>query len=477
MAIGTSSDALAGGFEIPDNTVKSIARGGTGAAGKRDPSAIYFNPALLPRTKGMEFQLDSNFTRLELTFERNDLTVGGTQEFAPETNELGFFPVPFLAAAYDFGIDDFAVAVGAFGPHAYGSRCYGDKVDGECVGNPESGARFMMVESNLLQVYLTGAAAYRFRDALLGGDLSVGLTAGAAWQQTNFTLYADELIFSLPYDESPENVALFEAKDLTGWRPMGILGAAWERSGLTLAASYRPPIKWRTEGTAELTYPDSVRNLADPQTTDDKLVFETWQAGSLRLGAAYATGEHPGREGEPEFDIELNLVWEDWSRTEDFLIDTQFDIILFGTEPQPLAPISQSKDWQDVFSVRLGATYAAFSWLSFHLGAFLETPAQRNSQTNVDFVSWERYAVGFGNSIHLLDWLDLDVGYSYVLSPDRTVTDGEVYQQVPLSECTGPDYSSDACASPGVPPGNPQNEGDWSSSFQMFGIGVTATVD
>ncbi len=491
-----TSQAWAGGFELPDNTAESLARGATGAAGKRDPSAIYYNPALLPRTNGFELQLDSNLVFFDVEFQRNDLEYGSqSRTYGPSTNEAPPFPVPFLAASYDFGIDDLGVGIGVFGPHAYGRRCFGELVDGDCVpvdrtegytdGDPLPGGRYMMVESNLLQVYMTLAAGYRFRDVLFGGDLSVGLTAGAAWQQTSFTLNVDEIIFTLPYDEDPNNAALFEAKELTGWRPMGILGLAWERSGFTLAASYRPPIKWKTTGTAELTYPQLVVDLADPQTVDpddpsqpgNRLQFETWQAGSLRLGLNYADGEHPGRPGEPRFDLELNVVWEDWSRTEDFVIDTQFDIVLFGTEQQALAPIAQPKNWQDVFSVRVGSTYAAFPWLSFHVGGFLETAAQRVAQTNVDFVSWERYALGFGNTFHLADWLDLDVGYSYVLSPDRTVTKGEVYQQLPLSECTGPEYTSDACSAPGQPPGNAQNEGVWSSSFQMLGVGLTVTVD
>jgi hypothetical protein len=65
----------------------------------------------------------------------------------------------------------------------------------------------------------------------------------------------------------------------------------------------------------------------------------------------------------------------------------------------------------------------------------------------------------------------------HIFSPDRTVEDGEVYNGVVFSDCTGPDYPADECDEAGTPPGNPQNNGEWSSSFDFVSIGVTMHWD
>ena len=80
---------------------------------KRDPSALYFNPALLPRADGLQILLDVNMVGLSLEYQRNPIDVGGlAQEFGPAVNDAGLFPAPFFAASYDFGVDDLGVGIG-----------------------------------------------------------------------------------------------------------------------------------------------------------------------------------------------------------------------------------------------------------------------------------------------------------------------------------------------------------------------------
>src|SRR5690554_3681995 len=121
-------EAYGGGFEIPENTALSLARGGTGVVNKRDPSALYFNPALLPRARGYQLQLNSNFIQMNVDFQRDPLVyrVGNRTfetEFEPASNEAGIFLAPFFATSWDLGVEDFALGVGIFGPSAYGSTC------------------------------------------------------------------------------------------------------------------------------------------------------------------------------------------------------------------------------------------------------------------------------------------------------------------------------------------------------------------
>lgn len=462
--------ALGAGFEIPENTTRSVARGGTGAVTKADPSALYFNPALLPRANGTQILLDLNLLTHDVTFSRNDLVLENTtREFEPTSNTSGLFAAPFLAISHDFGLDDLGVAVGIFGPSAYGKQCFGEWDGSECQFEYSNSAKHMMLSSDIIEVYFTAGAGYRF-DLGNAGALSVGVAAALAWQRTNFSVVVDEVQVAPPFNEDPANQSLLEARNLQDFQPTGFFGLTWEHSGFRVGASYRPPISWETTGEFELDLPETFEGLAEIE--GNTLNFNTEQAGSLRAGVVYEHGAHPGIEGAPKFDIEFNFVWEDWSRLEYFYIEPDVRLLVAGVE-QPLNAVVQPKQWKDTYSFRLGGSYAPLPWLTTFAGGAWESAAQPEAFTNVDFASWERTTLGIGAALHLVDWLDIELAYSAIISPDRNVTDGEVYQPIPTSGCTGPDYQEDACATKGTPPGNPQNEGEWSTFSQIFSVGTT----
>ncbi len=469
-------DARAAGFEVPENTTRSVARGGTGALSKRDPSALYFNPALLPRSDGFQVLLDVNLVGMDASFQRDDFFVESrdvTREFQASENQRGFFPAPFLALSYDFGIDDLGVAIGAFGPSAYGRRCYTEVVDGECAFDLEASAKHMILASDLLQIYFTAGVGYTFD--LGPGELSIGAAGALAYQNLEFSLVLDEVLIDGTFDEAPDNQSPFTGTNLTDIKPTGFFGVVYHWKGLRVGASYRPPINWEAEGDFEIEFPEVIADLARIEG-DQTLNFETKQAGSLRAGIQYEHGVHPGVRGHPLFDIEFNLVWEDWSRLEYFRIAPAADLFI-GSSEQTLNPVFQPKFYRDTYSFRLGGSYGALSWMTAHLGASYETAAQQEELTNADFLSWDRTTVGGGLSLHLVDYLDIDLGYAYTFMPDRSVSNGEVYQPIPFSGCVGPDYQGEACQNPGTPPGNPQNEGEWSASFQIISFGLTYKLD
>jgi long-chain fatty acid transport protein len=477
-----AGDARAAGFELPENTTKSLARGGTGAAMKRDPSAIYFNPALLTRAKGYQLQLDVNLVDVSLDFQRDPLTYQSgaqqvRQEFAPVKNEAGVFPAPFLATSLQLS-DDLTIGLGVFGPPAYGHSCYGTlKDNGDCDVVADGAARHMLVESNLLQIYMMLGVGYKMKVG--GGVLSVGISGGPAYQRNSFKLVVDaDVQVAPPWEEDPSNESTFTAQDLSGWNIAGILGVAWEKDGLHLGASYRPPLSWEVKGKVKATFPQQIIDLSDPALTSDGITLKTAQAGSLRVGAGWADGVHPGFADRPRLELEANLVWEDWSRVQNFEVATEGDLALFGgANTIPLQTIYQRKGWKDTYSMRLGGSWGALPWLTAHAGAYMETGAQANAVTNVDFVSWDRRAVSGGATIHISDLLDLDLGYAFISSPDRRVSQGQVYNAIPLSKCEGPDYDGANCANKGQPAGNPQNNGSWSTHAQIGSVGLTLHLD
>ncbi|TXD39243.1 hypothetical protein FRC98_02245 [Lujinxingia vulgaris] len=478
-------EVKAAGFEVGENTTRSLARGGTGAVNKSDPSALYFNPALLPRAQGNQVLLNANLLNLNLGFQRDDLVLRGrnetrTKTFGPVQNEGEWFPAPFLTASFDVGPENFALALGAFGPSAYGRPCYGAMVDGECTFDPESPARGMLVSEDLFLAYFSLGAGYEF-DLGPERSLAIGLTAIAAYQDTSFSIAVEsDPNVSPPWSEDPRAEAYFRAEDLKAWRPSAIVGLAYQDGPMRLAASYRPPIHWETKGKATVELPDFLTSTG-AYLTDDAMTFSTWQAGSLRLGWGVELGEHPANAEQARFDLEVNAVWENWSLVEFFEIEIAGDIELADVPPDengnppriPIYPIYQVKNYQDAYSLRAGASYGINRFLTAHGGAMMETPAQRNAHTSVDFVSWERYGLSAGATVHLPANLELEVGYMHIFSPDRQVSHGEIYNPIPMSQCAGPEFDHPSCEQAGTPPGNPQNEGSWTASFQLLSAGLT----
>ncbi len=479
-----SNDVLAAGFEVGEHTPQATARGGTGVVNTADPSAINFNPALLSHVQDTQIFLSANILAMDVEFQRNDLVLepGGdpVQSFEPTTNQTGLFPIPFIAASFDIGPDDLTAAVGLFTPPAFGNPCYGTLEDGECQPVRDGAARGMVVETDMIVAYFGAGVGYGID---LGEDrqLDLGLTGGLAYQNSNFAVMVEaDLQTTPPWQEDPDNEAFVRGSDLSGVAPLAILGIAYTEGPMRIGASYRPPIRWTVTGTADVEFSELLQSQ-EAQLSDNTIHLETWSAGSLRLGWGLQGGEHPANPDWPRWDFEINTVWENWSLVDNFRIELDGDIEARAFPPDEdgqypsfsLHPIYQRKGYQDTLSLRSGFSFGVNSWLTAHSGGFLETAAQPKAYTSADFISWERYAASVGTSFHLPADLRFDLGYSFIHSPSRTVNRGEVYNPIPMSRCQGPDFDADQCETAGTPPGNPQNEGEWSAHFHILSAGIS----
>jgi long-subunit fatty acid transport protein len=331
----------------------------------------------------------------------------------------------------------------------------------------------MLVGSSLLEFFATLGAGYQFE--LPYGNLSFGLSGAATYLDSDFTLAVHGSLDQEDY-EDPKNDAIFRGTDLSDWALSGTVGLAYELAGFRVAASYRPPFSWDAQGTAEM---EAAESTGFGELTDDGVTLQTAQAGSLRAGFGVEAGQHPGDPDLPLYDLEFNIVWEDWSRVDYFKITPHGQLKVINEELE-LGTLYQSKGYQDSYSFRLGGSYAINEWLTGHAGGYYETGAQPEQYTNLDFVSWDRLATGLGATFKIYDRFDLDVAYMHVFSPERRVDNGLIYNQVPLSGCKGPDYEGESCGSDaeqGTPPGNPQNSGTWNASYQLASFGITYHYD
>ncbi|MBH25755.1 MAG: hypothetical protein CMH57_15215 [Myxococcales bacterium] len=443
LLVMMGSEAQAGGFIFPENTTKGVGRGGAYMLGVVGPEAIFLNPALLTRLDGFQTTLDFNISDLNLTFKRAGTDPNTGQPYPEIENEAPPFVAPMLFMSHDFGLKDFGFGLGIYGPSAYGTRRFP-------TGGPQ---RYILEKAELWEIYPSASVAYQYG----------GLRLGATFQLA--MLFADLQLVTYggigdPSEESPDDDARTYLKNLEDIKPTGILGVAYDFSpSLSVGLSYKLPVKLEGEGQIELEFPEGGLFAATtPTLTDDGVTLKVNEADALRLSFRYAHIE----EDKELFDIEAQIVREGWGTSDNLLIEPAGQVRLSFTETsfteQDLSPIALPKRWNDVYSIRLGSDWATTDWLTLRAGGFFENNTGPNSTTHLDFAAWQRIGGGAGATLHVSDF-DIDLGYMYIHQPDRTVTDGEVYIQAPLASDNIPDVAT--------------NNGEWSSSFQIFSLGLT----
>ena len=299
-------NAIANGFEIPEQGARSLARGGAFSAKADDPTATVHNPGAVSKLRGTHIMYTHNlfwsfseFTRAESSIESspNPSLEGYETRFAKSENEKPFFPLALsLAATSDFGLENLSFGFSLFGPNSSGNVRF----------PRDGGQRYLLTELDVLLIYYGLTMAY--------GTETWGIGATVQWVQLpylDFSLVVDASINPdvNPYASNFDVHAKVEAKD--NFTPSALLGA-WLRPipELELALSGRPfPIRLETRGKPIIeTIPGTIPDITklDLTVQGGRLALDLDLPQTARLGVRY---RHLNGQTE-KFDIELDVVWE-----------------------------------------------------------------------------------------------------------------------------------------------------------------------
>ena len=472
-----ATSAHAGGFEIPDNGARAVGRGGAFAVRADDLTAILHNPGGLSRLRGTRFLYSHNLIWEPVSFERAPSSLKYTDPYPPTRpeslaltkveNQDELFPLGMMAAlSSDFGLDDWTFALGIFGPNAVGH-----------VQFPVAGGqRYMLTSTDILLIYYSLAVAYGQKD-LFG----VGLTLQYVdMPSTEFNLVIDATPGGAlnPYYSSADVEASLQLADHTAFT--AIVGGWWRIiPELEVAVSGRViPVYLDPEGEVVLHNVPGQATFT-PQQLGIKgsharlpLTMPIIVRGGLRYRYVEEVKNEEGvvTDEHEVFDIETNVVYESWSMLDAYNVELDGESNLFTAAPLPDLKIN--KAWRDTVSVRLGGTWDIVrDTFGVSLGGYWERGAVPDAYTHLDFLSFDRYALGGG--LRFTQWgLDFSVSYNHVFQEDRDVSEStaKVYQQRPLSPCPG----STPC---GGGNGVPANAGHYESSFDILAFGVEIHFD
>ena len=193
--------------------------------------------------------------------------------------------------------------------------------------------------------------------------------------------------------------------------------------GLHIGAQVRGPIYLNTSGNVTASQPPVLAIPLDPGNPSNpapaKLGFRLpWV---VRLGIRYAFMKDAKRE---KGDIELDATYEAWK-------EAQGDGDVLNV-PQ-LGPFSDIKStlthhYKDTGSIRLGGAYNLWfktdTVLALRAGVFYDSTSTDSAWTRLDFDTLDKigYSLGLG---YRFRGIGINAAYSYIWSPDRTVTDGQ----------------------------------------------------
>lgn len=452
-----------GGYFAGSKGARAAGRAGAATVATDDVMAAALNPAGLTRRHGVLLQGGNRFSYHASSYERQPtLDWGNTEngippyvEFAEVHNSEPWQLVdPLLGVALNLGritpgASDFSAAFTVFAPPGVSKLAF----------PLEGGQRYMMVSRQAQIITYAGTFAWQLSDA-------VALGVSLHWlylRKLDYELVIDArtMLGANPVSSTTDVLSRVSGSD--PFAPNAVVGA-WYRAAPFLEvglAGQVVPSSFETKSTLE------IEGLS-PQFGDISLTRDGEPARdvsvelplplSARAGVRYLHfrgSSWPGRDVEhPLFDVELDVVYETWSRVERFAMETRGLSASWRDQSIDIDQIDIEKHWQDTWGVHLGGDFHVLpragenTALSVRGGLYYESAVAEPAYSHVDFASGRQLGGALGASVYLGE-LELGVAYEQRRQPRVTIhePDARVSQEVPQNPCVAP-YDSDRFCHP-----------------------------
>jgi long-chain fatty acid transport protein len=445
VLLGSSRDARAGGFYVPEQGARSVGMADAVAAAPGEVSGIFHNPASLSTVGTLDAEVGGLLVFPSIRFFRRPATdpfapspAQATIDFPESKNTNGVGAVPLLGVAGNLGVKNLGVGVGVYVP--FGAQ----------LSFPVDGAQREVVTSVALQsIHVTPTVAYRLFDRL-----SVGV--GVSYINSSFTLEqqnATAFILGSPNDfpnppassEGPTRIHLTDSLKFSA-----SFGALYTDPDdrFSIGASLMAPTKLDLRGTVDVSNPN-ITALNDAQGNPLPAGHRT-DAAALAIPLPAI-----GRLGvlvKPTacLAIEADVNYQAWSSTRTETIFFQHHYPLF---PQPGAQMNDivlERNYRDTVSVRLGAEFTPLASertpLKLRAGVLFDQSPIDDRHFDLLTPDSDKWGIsgGAGYALKLTEkaWLGLDLSYLHVfyaardIGPETIGTDPSQQQTVPGSAGT-----------------------------------------
>jgi long-chain fatty acid transport protein len=306
----TISNAQGSGFAVYTQGASSLGQGAATIAHTDDPSAIFWNPALINKLEGTQMQLGTTIIFPSRKFE-SDVT-GDTFRTEPDV----FFPST-LFITHKFN-DKISAGLGVFNPFGLATK-WPDDWEG----------RYIATNSEMTTFNINPVISYQITPKF-------ALAAGLDFLLLDATL--EKKINLLPFGFSDANQKFKGNGNGVGFN-FGIL--LEPHKDISIGASYRSEIKVDIDGDATFDLPAPSLRLIFPDTAGNTDITLPQQ---VHVGIYY--------KGFDPLTFEVALRWEGWSSYDQLRIKLDKPVGL----PSSTTFVTE-KNWEDTYSASLGAKY------------------------------------------------------------------------------------------------------------------------
>jgi len=460
-----------GGLFSGEQGARATGRGGAFAAKSDDLSAVMLNPAGLNHVEGTLIHLGNRFSYNAQAFTRASTTDYGsppdsegtfpTHTFATASNRLPVQAVdPILGIASHLGLNRWTFALAIQAPPGVARQSF--PIAG--------GQRYMMVDYEAMMLNYSLSAAWQ-------PDERFGLGVSLQWIHVPLLKYS-LVINANPYmGANPVSSELDMLARISGSAPFAL--------HTVIGAWYRPA-PFLELGVAGQVIPTAIKascNLdispVSSATEDTVLLDREYEPANdvtltiplplvARAGIRY---RHLRPDQTELFDVELDAVYETWSRVDRFAVDTNGLYGKFLGQRVEIGNIDVEKRWRDTLGIHLGGDYAPIpNHLTLRGGVFYQTAFADAAYANMDFANGAQLGSALGMSFF---WHRHEFTLAYEYHRQRTIklkeADSRVYQTAPMSPCQAPYTDTKTCSKyyPGIP-GPPVNAGTYDALSHLL---------
>ncbi len=366
-----ASSAYGSGFAIYTHGASIVGQGGAVTASADDPTAIFYNPALINKLDGTQVEIGTTLIFPKRKF-KSDFS-GNTQE----TKDDVFYPSTFYIT-HKFN-DRISAGLGVFNPFGLGTR-WDDDWEG----------RYITTSAEMQTFNINPVVSYQVTP-------TVAFAAGLDFLLVDATL---ENKINFPFlGFSRDGGQKFEGDGNGVGYNLGIL--VEPHKDISVGASYRSSIKVDIDGKVTHDLPDPSLAVTFPNTNGSTVIKLPPQA---HMGVYY--------KGFDPFTFEIGFRWEGWSTYDELKIDLD----------QPVAGSTTSvskKNWKDTYAMQIGAKYQLNESVALLAGYFYggNPVPDETFEPSIPDADTSYYSIG--TSVKHKN-LKVDISYGYQKLQSRT---------------------------------------------------------
>ncbi len=368
FSLGVMQHAFAAGFKLNEHDAKASGMMNAFTALADNPSALHYNPAGIVQLDGINAQAGFGYFIPSASFKSAGTSAFGTDGETTDVQTDNFL-VPYLYFTYKLN-DQWSFGFSETTPFGLGTEWPGDWEGRYITGGQKAEVKTINLQGTIAykpleNVSIAFSPQYQYFDVELMNKLPDGVPNPSPPPAVLFLNNGEDL-----------GVRLIGDNWQFGWNLSTMI---WATENIRIGALYQASMEHEVSGTLTISGIDgSLHPLVGEYDAKAKVELPA----SFSLGVAWL---------DEQYGVELDVIWEGWSSYDKLAVDSdEFKTASGGQE------VSVEKNWDDVFSYRIGGFYKLTPVYELRAGlSYVPTPVPTET-LDVLMPTQDRWYFAFG---------------------------------------------------------------------------------